>query len=92
MNTKTVKAKIREDAESIERAVEAEAARIGNGAAAGGEYLDELQDRLRDIGRSLRESANALADEAAKQARLRPLATFGIAMLAGMLVARALRR
>ena len=52
--------------------------------AAGARLLDETKN-LMDETRSLRA-------ELAKQAQQHPLATFGIAFAAGLLVARALRR
>lgn len=92
MNTKEVKAQIRKGAAHIENSVAAAAAILGNGADAVGEQHDELQDKLRDIGRRVLDSTKALTDEASKQARLRPLAVFGVAFVAGVIVARALRR
>jgi hypothetical protein len=92
MNTNETKARIRKSAEQIESGVAAAAASLTNGAEALGEQSDELQDKLRDIGRRLLGTTKELSDEAAKQARLRPLALFGIAFVAGIIVARALRR
>jgi hypothetical protein len=92
MNTREIKAKINQRADQIESGVAAAAESLTNGADALGEQSDELQDNLREIGRNLLESTKALTDEAAKQARLRPLAVFGIAFVAGVIVARALRR
>ena len=92
MNTREIKAQINKSADQIESGVAAAAASLGNGAEALGEKGNELQENLREIGRNLLESTKALTDEAAKQARLRPLAVFGIAFAAGVVVARALRR
>ena len=92
MNTREIKAQINKSADQIESGVAAAAASLGNGAEALGEKGNELQENLREIGRNLLESTKALTDEAAKQARLRPLAVFGIAFVAGVVVARALRR
>lgn len=92
MNTKETKAQIRKSADKIERGVAAAAASLTNGADALGEQSDELQEKLRDIGRRILDTTKELSDEAAKQARLRPLAVFGIAFVAGVIVARALRR
>lgn len=52
----------------------------------------ELPDGLRELGRSLLDAARTVADEAARQARLRPVATLGVAALVGIMLARALRR
>jgi len=92
MNTSQIKAKIHNSADEIESGVAAVAASLSNGAEALNDKRDELQDNLREIGRNLLESTKALTDEAAKQARLRPLAVFGIAFVAGIVAARALRR
>jgi hypothetical protein len=91
MNTKEVKAKIHENADRIERGVEAAAAGLANGAETMSEQRDEVLDQLRDIGRRLSDSAKMLTDEAAKQARLRPLAVFGAAFAVGAIVALAFR-
>jgi type II secretory pathway component PulF len=92
MTTREIKAKINKRADQIESGVAMAAESLTNGADALGEQSDELQDNLREIGRNLLESTKALTDEAARQARLRPLAVFGIAFVAGVIVARALRR
>lgn len=92
MNTKETKAQIRKGADKIESGVEAAADSLAEGAEALGEHSDELQDKLRDIGRHILNTTKELSDEAAKQARLRPLAVFGVAFVAGVIVARALRR
>jgi len=92
MNTKETKAQIRKSADQVESGVEAVAASLTNGADALGEQSDELQDTLRDIGRRLLDTTKELSDAAAKQARLRPLAVLGVAFVAGVIVARALRR
>lgn len=92
MNTKEVKAQIRKSADQIEDGVEATAASLGNGADTLASRTEDLQDTLRDLGRRMLESTKALTDEATKQARLRPLAVFGVAFVAGVIVARVLRR
>jgi hypothetical protein len=92
MITKEVKAQIHKTAENIESGVDTIAACMSNGAEALGEQGEELQDKLREIGQRLLETTKALTDEAARQARLRPLAMFGIAFVAGVVVARSLRR
>jgi hypothetical protein len=92
MSTKEVKAQIHKGADRIEDGVEAAAASIGNGVDALAEQRDELLETLRDLGRRMLESSKALSDEAVKQARLRPLAVFGVAFVAGVIVARVLRR
>ena len=92
MNTKDTKAQIRKSADQVESGVEAIAESLSNGADALGEQSDELQDKLREIGQRLLDTTKELSDAAAKQARLRPLAVLGVAFVAGLVVARALRR
>jgi len=92
MNMNETKARIRKTAEHVESGVAAAAESLTNGADALGEESEELQEKLRDIGRRLLDTSKELGDEAAKQARLRPLAVLGIAFVAGVIVARALRR
>lgn len=92
MNTKETKAQINMAADHVESGVAAAAASLGNGIEALGEQRDEMLDTLRDVGRRLLDSTKALTDEAARQARLRPLAVFGLAFVAGIIVARVVRR
>jgi t-SNARE complex subunit (syntaxin) len=92
MNTKETRAQIHQTADQVENGVAAAAASLGNGVEALGEKRDEMLDTLRDIGRRLLDSTKALTDEAARQARLRPLAVFGVAFVAGVIVARVVRR
>lgn len=61
-----------------------------NGAHAG--HCHEIEGELRDMGARLADSTKGLREELAKQAQRYPLATFGVAFAAGILVARALRR
>ena len=92
MNTKQMKDQIRKSADEIESGVAAAATRLGNGADALKERREGLQDTLRDFGQRLLDNSKQLSDEIASQARLRPLAVFGVAFVAGIFVARVLRR
>jgi hypothetical protein len=56
------------------------------------EEIDELEQSLRDTTDSIKESARALGELASKQIQLHPLASFGIAFLAGLTAAKLLRR
>ena len=91
-HTKDINEQINKSADNIESGVAAAAAGLSNGVDALGERRDELLDKLRAIGNSLLDSTKALTNEATKQAHLRPLAVFGVAFVAGVIVARALRR
>jgi hypothetical protein len=53
---------------------------------------DSAEEALHEAGRSLRERAGLLIDATSRQARLYPLTTFAIALIAGVLASRALRR
>ena len=92
MSTNEVKAQIHKGAKRVENGVEAAADNLGNGIDALAAHRDELLETFRDVGRRLLESSRALTEEAAKQARLRPLAVFGVAFVAGIIAARVLRR
>ncbi|HEX6834009.1 MAG TPA: hypothetical protein VF132_10795 [Rudaea sp.] len=92
MGAKEIKARIKDVAERAEDGVEAAAKTLGNGVDAIDEQHSELNDVLRDLGRRVRESTKTLTDEAARQARLRPLAMFGFAVLVGIIAVRVLRR
>lgn len=85
-------AQIRSSVDQIEDGVAAVAASVSNGVDALNHKRDELQDKAREFGRGLLDDAKELTDEVAKQAHLRPLAVFGVAFVAGVVVARLLRR
>jgi hypothetical protein len=92
MNAKQMKDQIHKTADEIENGVAAAATRLGNGAEALDNRREQLQDTLHDFGRRLLDNSKELGGEIAKQARLRPLAVFGVAFVAGIFVARVLRR
>lgn len=52
----------------------------------------QLEDDLRDAGERIGEGARKFGDAAAEQIREHPLAAFGIAFAAGVLLTRMLRR
>jgi ElaB/YqjD/DUF883 family membrane-anchored ribosome-binding protein len=91
-------------AEKAVKSAAAEAAhKLHNGVNAAEENLDEsvdafssriasLEAQLRDTGERLLASAKDLGDVAGKQVRTHPLAAFGVAFVAGIAVARLLRR
>ena len=57
-----------------------------------GERLEVIEEQLRIAGDRLIESAKVLSSAASKQMQTHPMAAFGVAFLAGMTVARLLRR
>jgi ElaB/YqjD/DUF883 family membrane-anchored ribosome-binding protein len=52
----------------------------------------QLEDDLRDAGARLSEGARTLGSALSEQVREHPLAAFGIAFAAGVIVSRAMRR
>ena len=56
------------------------------------ERLEALEEQLRIAGDRLLESAKTLSAAASKQMQTHPMAAFGVAFLAGITVARLLRR
>ncbi|MEO8803049.1 MAG: hypothetical protein ABI304_03545 [Rudaea sp.] len=83
---------IRNSADKIDGGVAAVAASVSNSVDSLNEKRHELQDKAREFGRGLLDDAKELTDEVTKQAHLRPLAVFGVAFVAGVVVARLLRR
>lgn len=92
---------------SSERIIKSTAAdtadKIHNGVNAAEEKLDEtvdavstrlasLEAQLRDTGERLLANAKELSHTAGNQMRTHPLAAFGVAFVAGIAVARLLRR
>lgn len=92
MNTKLNNDQVHSTAEKIESGVAAVAASVSKRVDALNEKRDELQGKAREFGRGLLDDAKELTDEVSKQAHLRPLAVFGIAFVAGVVVTRMLRR
>ena len=56
------------------------------------ERLEAVEEQLREAGDRLLESAQALKEIASRQMQMHPMAAFGVAFLAGITVARLLRR
>jgi ElaB/YqjD/DUF883 family membrane-anchored ribosome-binding protein len=88
---------------TIKSAAADAAAKIHNGVNAAEDKLDEsvdavnsrlesLEAQLRDTGERLLANAKELSETASKQMRTHPLAAFGVAFVAGIAVARLLRR
>ncbi|MDR3387585.1 MAG: hypothetical protein P4L92_11070 [Rudaea sp.] len=92
MKSEHMRPKIHKGAEEIERGVEAAAGQLANGAEAVVRERDALESGIEDIAQRVRDGTKGMSDEIAKQARLHPLATFGVAFAAGLIVARVLRR
>lgn len=76
----TIKDGLKDTAEELHR--------LGDRLRANG---TQLEDDLRDAGRRFSEGARKFGDAAAEQIREHPLAAFGVAFAAGMIVTRWLR-
>ena len=92
MSTRQTKSSIHHKTDRAEGVVEAAVASLANGAEKLGELSDALKDKVRGIGRHVADGTKDLANQANKQAHLHPLAVFGIAFAAGIVLARAVRR
>jgi len=88
MSTQRSNARVRKRATAVGRAAEAQLDEMGEAAGAAG---DSAKESLHD-GRSFLQRTASLIDATSRQARLHPVATFGISMMTGVVVSRALRR
>lgn len=87
------------NAKSAEAEIDVEIPAGINGNPGNGEDADEIRERLEALEEQLRiagdrllESAKTLSAVASKQMQAHPMAAFGVAFLAGITVARLLRR
>lgn len=96
-------ANVREMKQSLDEAAEGIAATAHESVETGKEELHrlrkklrangaQLEDDLRDAGARFSEGAKKFSDAAVEQVREHPLAAFGIAFAAGIVVSRWLRR
>ncbi len=92
MNTKPITTKIQDGADSLEEQIQVGANKLANGAAAMDSKVSMLEEQLRDLGNRFLGNAKQMSGELSAQARLHPLATVGIAVAAGIVIARLLRR
>lgn len=92
MKTNDVKSKIADGAGRVERVVAAAGASLGNGAEAIADSAERADQTMNDLGTRLLQRAKDLGEAAGRQAHLRPYAVFGVAFIAGVIFARALRR
>ena len=87
MNARQTKSSIRQKTDRAKSGVEVATA---NGTEKPGALGDA--GKACSIGRRMTEGTKDLVNQANKQARLHPLAVFGIAFAAGIVLARAVRR
>ena len=92
MNTEPLKTRIHKGTEQIERDIKSAAEKLVNGSEAPGRAHAGGVNDFGDVAQCFRDSVKGLSKEVEKHARLHPLATFGLAFAAGLIVARALRR
>lgn len=91
-NENTIKSSVAYAADKIHNGVNATEANIDESVNAVGARLASLEVLLRDNGERLLSSTKELSALAEKQLRIHPLAAFGVAIVAGMAVARLMRR
>jgi ElaB/YqjD/DUF883 family membrane-anchored ribosome-binding protein len=103
MTARSVKSSVDDAVTHIHNGVADAHEKIQHGVADAQEAIDEnidaVSDRLVDLEKQLRrvgdlivENAKTLGKSASKQAQMHPLAAFGVAFLAGVTVAKLLRR
>lgn len=92
MNARTAQATNDDAAASIHNGVENAEQQLDENIDALSERIAELEKQLRQTGELLLENAKILSGSASKQIQLHPLAAFGVAFLAGMTIAKLLRR
>lgn len=92
MKERTVKSSVDEVAAHLHNGVDAAQEKIDDNIDATAERFATLEKQLRQAGDLLLENARTLSAEATKQVRLHPLAAFGVAFVAGITVAKLLRR
>ena len=93
MKTETmIKSKVAETADKLHNGVDTTEEHLDESVDAFSERLASLEAQLRDSGERLLASAKEVSGLASKQMRSHPLAAFGVAFVAGIAVARLLRR
>ncbi len=92
MKERTVKSSVDEVAARLHNGVDAAQEKIDDNIDATAERFATLEKQLRQAGDLLLDNAKTLSAEATKQVRLHPLAAFGVAFVAGITVAKLLRR
>ncbi|HZP64894.1 MAG TPA: hypothetical protein VFB32_01175 [Rudaea sp.] len=89
---KSVKDTARDVADKVHNGVDAAEEKLDETVEAFGARLAQIETLLRENGERLLASAKEIGDVASKQVRTYPLAAFGIAFVAGIALARMLRR
>jgi ElaB/YqjD/DUF883 family membrane-anchored ribosome-binding protein len=87
-----IKAKVADAADKLHNGVDTTEEQIDESVDAFSSRLAALEAQLRDSGERLLASAKEMSGIASTQMRTHPLAAFGVAFVAGIAVARLLRR
>ena len=91
-NERNIKSAAANAADKIHNGVDAAEEKLDDSVDAVSTRLTSLEAQLRDTGERLLANAKELSETAEKQMRTHPLAAFGVAFVAGIAVARLLRR
>jgi ElaB/YqjD/DUF883 family membrane-anchored ribosome-binding protein len=91
-NERSIKSAAANAADKIHNGVDAAEEKLDDSVDAVSTRLTSLEAQLRETGDRLLANAKELSETAGKQMRTHPLAAFGVAFVAGIAVARLLRR
>jgi ElaB/YqjD/DUF883 family membrane-anchored ribosome-binding protein len=91
-NERTIKSAAADVADKIHNGVNAAEDKLDESVDSVSTRLASLEAQLRDTGERLLANAKELSETAGNQMRTHPLAAFGVAFVAGIAVARLLRR
>jgi ElaB/YqjD/DUF883 family membrane-anchored ribosome-binding protein len=89
---KIIKATAADTADKLHNGIDSAEDTVDESVDAFSDRLAGLEAQLRESGERLLASAKELSSAAEKQVRTHPLAAFGVAFVAGIAVARLLRR
>lgn len=89
---RSIKSSAADIAEKLHDGINGAEDKLDDSVAAFSARLAGMETQLRDVGERLLANAKELSGSAGKQMRSHPLATFGMAFVAGIAVARLLRR
>ena len=92
MTTEKIKSATADAAAKIHNGVDTVEKKIDASADAYSSHLASIETQLRDAGERILANAKEVSDAAGKQMRANPLAAFGVAFVAGIALARLLRR
>ena len=88
----SIKSSTAEAAKKLHDGINGAEETLDDSVAAFSDRLAGMETQLREVGERLLANAKELSGSASKQMRTHPLATFGVAFVAGIAAARLLRR